>query len=377
MKYLVSTITLLLIVLFSLLTISFFPMGFWLRALILLTITLVFLPSLRTKIERYTGRSIHWWGWSSAVVVLLVGFVLLGYVDQPGSVYKSPKIKSQFNALYNEKMTDWPVPYKDVFVDTRFGRVHVIVSGPEEAPPMLLLHASAVSSWSWKYNIKRLSKYYRTYAIDLIGDAGKSEYASLKYVMKDGHDQADLYTEITQKLGLTSACVVGASEGGFIGTNYALYAPERVKKLVLLGPMGYSGASRSVLRIMMAQFFPLKPIQESTFRWAFGDSPELRKDFYNWFHLVMTGYQPAKVAPLPFSAKERKSLSVPVLFVFGQNDNLVGDPETARLRIQDVPDVLVKTIDAGHLMSAEQPAKVNELIIHFCQDSLASPDGEF
>ncbi|UCF98397.1 MAG: alpha/beta fold hydrolase, partial [Spirochaetaceae bacterium] len=120
-----------------------------------------------------------------------------------------------------------------------------IVSGPKEAPPMLLLQASGVAGWSWKYNVEELNERYRTYAIDLIGDAGKSEYASLQHIMKTGRDQAELYTEITDKLGVGKAFVVGASEGGFIGSNYALYAPERVQQLVLLGPMGYAGSVRA------------------------------------------------------------------------------------------------------------------------------------
>ena len=140
---------------------------------------------------------------------------------------------------------------------------------------MLLLHASGVSSWSWKFNAQELSKAYRTYAIDLIVDAGKSEFASLDNIMKDGRDQAELYNEIMDKLAVEKAFIVGASEGGFIASNYALNEPERVEKLALLGPMGYAGATQSVMRIMFAQFFLLKHIQESTFRWAFSDNPLL------------------------------------------------------------------------------------------------------
>jgi len=95
---------------------------------------------------------------------------------------------------------------------------------------MLLLHASGVSSWSWKFNAQELSKAYRTYAIDLIGDAGKSEFASLDNIMKDGRDQAELNNEIMDKLAVEKAFIVGASEGGFIASNYALNAPERVEK---------------------------------------------------------------------------------------------------------------------------------------------------
>jgi pimeloyl-ACP methyl ester carboxylesterase len=146
------------------------------------------------------------------------------------SIYKSPAVKAQFLQIYDEKMAEWPIPYEDVFVDTQYGRVHAIASGPEDTSAMLLLHASGVASWSWKYNVEGLSQTYRTYAIDLIGDAGKSEFTGLEHILKDGKDQAALYAEITDKLGISKTFLVGASEGGFIATNFALYYPERVEK---------------------------------------------------------------------------------------------------------------------------------------------------
>jgi pimeloyl-ACP methyl ester carboxylesterase len=182
--------------------------------------------------------------------------------------------------------------------------------------------------------------------------------------MEDGQDQAKLYTEITNQLGVAKAYVVGASEGGFVGSNYALHAPERVEKLVLLGPMGYAGATQSIMRIMFAQFFPLKPIQESTFRWALSDDPKLGEAFGEWFRLFMT-CSPKKVAPMPLKPEERQSIQVPVLFVFGERDNLVGDPAKATALVQDMPDVRVEVLDTGHLIGAEQPEQVNALIIEF------------
>lgn len=230
---------------------------------------------------------------------------------------------------------------------------------------MLLLHASGVGSWSWKYNVEELNRRFRTYAIDLIGDAGKSEYASMKNTMKTGRDQAELYTEITDKLGVEKAYVVGASEGGFIGSNYALHFPERVEKLALLGPMGYAGALKSAMRITFAQFFPLKPIQASTFSWAFSDNARLKEEFGEWFPLLMSGMFPEKVTPLPLSPEQRQSFQVPVMFVFGERDNLIGDPDAAKRLVQDIPDARVEIVEAGHLMGAELPEKVNALITEF------------
>jgi len=292
-------------IVFGLLLISMLLIKNWLNALVLFLLVLLVFPPFNSFIKNQIGWSIHPVLRLALIagLLLIFGRLLLG--SDATSIYKSPQVEAQFMELYNGKMEEWPVSYEDIYIDTQYGKVHVIASGPQDAPPMLLLHASGVSGWSWKYNVEALSQDYRTYAIDLIGDAGKSEFSSLDHIMKDGSDQAKLYGEISNKLGIEQAYVVGASEGGFIGTNYALHAPHRVKKMALLGPMGYSGATQSVMRIMFAQFFPLRPIQESTFKWAFSDSPKIMEDFGDWFHLIMTGYNPAKVAPLPISAENR------------------------------------------------------------------------
>jgi pimeloyl-ACP methyl ester carboxylesterase len=352
-------------VLFTLLTLSMLLMKNWLHALVLALVVLLLLPPVSAWIVSQFGWSIHPLLRLVLIAGLLFAFVRLLLGAKPTSIYKSPQVRARFMEIYDEKMRDWPVPYEDVYVDTRYGQVHVIVSGPGDAPPMLLLHASGVSGWSWKFNVQGLSQRYRTYAIDLIGDAGKSEFATMKHIMKTGRDQAELYAEIMEQLGIESAYVVGASEGGFIGTNCALYAPERVEKLALLGPMGYSGAAKSSMRIMFAQFFPLKPIQKNTFSWAFSDHPQLKEEFGEWFTLIMTGYNPSKVTPLPFSAEERRSIKVPVLFVFGERDNLVGDPQAASALVQDIPDVRVAIVNAGHLVAAEQPDRANALVTEF------------
>jgi pimeloyl-ACP methyl ester carboxylesterase len=352
-------------ILFAVFVMSMLLMNNWLPAAVLFLVVLLVFPPITSALRTRFGWPVHLVARLVLIAVLLLIFARLLTGGERTSIYSSPQVKARLLEIYEEKMKEWPVAYEDVFLDTRYGTVHVIASGPQGAPPMLLLHASGVAAWSWKFNVSRLSREYRTYAVDLIGDAGKSEYADLDSIMKTGRDQAELYAEITEKLGVGKTYVVGASEGGFIGSNYALHFPDRVEKLVLLGPMGYAGAIRSVIRITFAQFFPLKPVQASTFRWAFSDSPKLKEEFDEWFHLLMSGTFPLKVSPLPLSAEQRQSLSVPVLFVFGERDNLVGDPKAAETLVQDIPDVRVEIVEAGHLMAAELPEQVNGLILGF------------
>ena len=85
--------------------------------------------------------------------------------------------------------------------------------------------------------------------------------------------------------------------------------------------------------------------------------------------MLMSSTRPMKVAPMPLSAEERQRLEVPVLFVFGERDHLVGDPEAARALVQDIPDVRVEVVAAGHLMGGEQPERINALILEFFEES--------
>jgi len=377
MKYVWLFLGWIITAVFLMLTISMLMLANWLAAIVLILLVLLCMPPsagyvkkriFGTKDPGRINPAVFQLMRLFLILVLLFLFGRLLIGGEAASIYASPEVKEEFFRIYDEKMEEWPLPYEDLFLDTGYGRVHVIVSGRETAPPLLLLHASGVSSWSWKFNAAALGAHFRLLAVDLIGGPGKSEYADLTKIMENGRDQADLYAEICTNLGVQKSFVAGASEGGFIGTNYALYYPERVEKLVLLGPMGYSGAAKSIFRISLAQFFPLELIQRNTFNWAFSNSPVLTEEYQEWFPLLMNEVRPMKVAPLPFSEEIRQSLQVPVLFIFGRRDNLVGDPQKAESGVQDIPDVRVEIVDAGHLMAAEIPDEINSYILSFFQE---------
>ncbi len=343
--------------------------GNWVRAIALFLAALAMSPAFGWFLEVNGSGSRAVVHRGVAVVALLGAFLWISATEERDSIYASPDIRDQFHAMYHKELASWPVPFESTSLETEYGQVHVLVSGPEDGPPMLLLHASGVASWSWRYNVEDLSGPFRTYAIDLIGDAGLSEYSTLKHTMRNGEDQADLYAAVMDHFGIDSAIVVGASDGGFIATNLATHHPERVERMVLLGPMGYAGAGLAISRITLTQMFPFRALQDATFRWAFSDDERLREVYSEWFPLLMEGVFPRKVAPFTFSAGERQRVSVPTLFVFGDRDNLVGDVDRARALVQDVPEVATEIIDAGHLMGGEVPRLVNPLILKFAARS--------
>ena len=90
------------------------------------------------------------------------------------STFKTPEGKAAYMAAYEAAMNSWPVPYEKIEVSTRFGTTHVVISGPQEAPALVLLHGYLATLTMWSPNIADFSQDYRVYAIDVMGQPGKS-----------------------------------------------------------------------------------------------------------------------------------------------------------------------------------------------------------
>ena len=85
-------------------------------------------------------------------------------------IYKNPESKARCLAVYDAALAHWPVPYDELDLPTRFGGTHVIVSGPDDAPPLVLLHGNWATATMWSSTIAELSRDFRTYAVDQIDD---------------------------------------------------------------------------------------------------------------------------------------------------------------------------------------------------------------
>jgi predicted PurR-regulated permease PerM len=122
----------------------------WLPAVPVLIIALLLLPPVRTLIHQLTGRGLPLWVGSVLILVLFVlfGVLLLTGMAPKHSIYKSSEVQEKLMAIYDDRIEKWPDAHENKYIDSKYGKVHVIISGPEDAPPIVLLHASGVSAWS-------------------------------------------------------------------------------------------------------------------------------------------------------------------------------------------------------------------------------------
>ncbi|MBN2280742.1 MAG: alpha/beta hydrolase [Candidatus Marinimicrobia bacterium] len=350
---------------FLLMAMMMFNYGRYLQSFPILGISLIFVPAFRNFLRNKFKQKITW------QVFALTGFLLWGgmmatvLLFPADSIYKNEDFRQELDDLYNDKLAEWPTDFESVYVNTKYGRIHVIVSGPEDGFPVLLCHASAFGAWSWKYNVGELNKKYRTYAVDNIGEGGKNRMLAPYYIPVNGLEIAELYTDITEKLGVKKSHVIGASIGGYIATCYALHAPERVEKMVLLGAMGYGSILLGTITMTLAQGFPLNAIQKATFRWAYGDDDELERACGLWFRRYMKGLLPTPISPKSFVPDQLRSIRSATLAYFGTEDRMIGDKCAAKKLAENIPIIDIKIVNAGHMMGIEIADEVNRNIMEF------------
>ena len=87
-------------------------------------------------------------------------------MNQKISVFRSPEGEAQYYTAYDAVLKQWPVPYEEVHIPTRFGDTHVIISGAKNAPPVFLLQPAGGGAVIWIRNVKSLGEHYRIYAVD-------------------------------------------------------------------------------------------------------------------------------------------------------------------------------------------------------------------
>lgn len=288
-------------------------------------------------------------------------------------VFSSSEGEAEIMSAYQAIMEKWPVPCKELTVSTSFGETHVIASGPENAPPVVLLHALLATATSWYRNVEALSQSYRVYAVDVIGEGNKSRPFK---PITSLDDFLQWFTELIDGLGIKTLYLAGNSYGGFTGAYYAMKLPERIRKLVLIGPAATIYPMRPFYIHMfipkaMYGFFPklpgLKQVMRNSVDWMHKGLPcdPLWEPVF--YRSMVYGGLINQVFPRVYSKDEFAQIKASVLLILGEKEVIYNNLKSALQTAQElIPGVEVEMIpDAHHVTAVAQPEKVNQRILKF------------
>lgn len=263
--------------------------------------------------------------------------------------------------------------------------VNVCEIGPADGSPIVWVHGLSGSWQNWLENLPVLADAgFRCVALDLPG-FGRSPLPRERITISG---YGAIVDELLETLGISAACLVGNSMGGFIAAEVAIRFPQRVERLVLVSAAGLSieelrndkgQAALDRLDFIIGAYFgwfasksDFVARRERLRRVAFAvvaahpdKLPALLVE-ENLRGSGKPGFVPAVDALTSYPIRERlPEIACPTLIVWGAKDRLVPVRDAAEFE-RLIPDSRkVVYSDTGHVAMLERPVAFNALLQAF------------
>ncbi|MBL8920719.1 MAG: alpha/beta hydrolase [Myxococcaceae bacterium] len=290
--------------------------------------------------------------------------------------FASESKKARYLAHLQQRAAAWPIPFEGRTVETARGRTFMRISGPADAPPLVLLPGGGTSSLMWQPNIGGLSAHYRTYALDSIVDLGLSANT---HPVKTVDDLTTWLEELFEALRLGPGLrLMGLSHGAWLAAHYAYRFPSRLAKVVLLAPPGWAVAIRPgyLLRMMQILLPPRRVFIRKVYREslpglvATGASglkliDEMTDDLALAFECFGLRRMTQMLEPT-VAEDERLRLTMPTLFVIGEHEVMYPAQEALDRLARVAPGIQRLLIPGvGHDLTWARPDELNRHVLAF------------
>ena len=268
------------------------------------------------------------------------------------TIYKSEEGKKKILELYDQQLKRLTVPYKDLYVETSFGKTHLIETGNLTGEPLLVFHGGNATT---AYNLLAcdfLFADFHIYAVDMIGHPGKSAQKSLPAF---GYDYGKWAGEVIDGLKIKKMSLFGGSFGAGIIVKSMCVVPSKIKRVVLYVPSGIKNApvikSASMMFPMILYWITHKDkwLKKCILPMAVKEE-NITDDIYQTAKLSIDHAKVKKIMPSNASEKKMRRCKAPALVMAAEKDCLfpgVGVIKRAEKIIPNCRTYLLK--DRGHI----------------------------
>ncbi|MEM6264786.1 MAG: alpha/beta hydrolase [Bacteroidota bacterium] len=293
-------------------------------------------------------------------------------------------VHAQLAPLASMQDLSYPFPDKKIMLSNEVEIAYVEEGSSGET--LLFIHGLGSYLPAWQENIKTLRTSYRCIAIDLpgYGKSSKGAYSgSMEFFSK-------VVAEFIDSMKLGRVTLVGHSMGGQISMVTTIAFPQKVQRLILCDPAGFEtfteGQKQWFREILSARGVKLTPVNAiwENIAYNFYDMPKSAhfmawdrinmrsaKEFDWYCYIIPKCVQGMVDRPV---YNQLSAIKVPVLVIFGENDNLIPNRFLNPGRTRAVAESgasqlpnhqLVMVPKAGHFAMFEQAETVNAAITAF------------
>ena len=252
---------------------------------------------------------------------------------------------------------------------------------------ILLIHGSGpgVTAWAnWRLTLPALAKSGRVIAPDMVGFGYTESPPDVRYNLSTWTRQA---IDLIDYLGIPSVSVVGNSFGGAVALALAAAQPNRVNKILLMGPVGVSfpitaglekvwgyepspAAMKQLLEVFVYdQRMATDDLAEMRFR------ASVRADVQERFASLFPAPRQRWVDALAQPPDCLRQIRHETLIVHGRDD-LVIPLSASEILAKLLPNATLVPFDrCGHWVQIENASRFNELAAAFFFARHVSNDG--
>ncbi len=247
------------------------------------------------------------------------------------------------------------------------------------ATPLVLVHGFSVPYFIWEPTFQALTQAgWQVVRYDLFG-RGLSDRPRCRYDL-------DLFlrqlSELLDALGWQRVDLIGLSMGGAIASGFSVRAPRRVRRLVLIDPIGVCpmplpwvyrvaflpavgelllgafGAERMV-RSAAADFFEARQVE------MFQERYRQQMRYRGFMRAILSTVRSGMLNGFPEVYRALGQLALPLLLIWGREDRTL-PLEQSRPLLEVVPHARFHVLEGcGHIPHYERPEGVNPLLIEF------------
>ncbi len=272
-------------------------------------------------------------------------------------------------ALYDEALARLGPGCETRMVGTHLGGTHVIVAGPEDAPPLVVLQGGNFLNPLCLAWFLPLAGEYRVYAPGIIGQPGRSAQARPS-AKGDGH--ARWLMDVLDGLGLGRAAFVGISYGAGLILRLAGFAPARVARAVLVSPAGVAVGPvwpmvREVALPML--IYRASPNRERLLRAASPILTEPEEPYVRQLGLVYRHVKLDRELPRAATKVELAGYQGPTLLFAAENDLFFPADKVVPRARELISNLQAETLPGRHVPSRGTFARINDRAAAFLRPS--------
>ena len=281
------------------------------------------------------------------------------------SLYKSELGKREILDLYDQKLEELNIEYESRYVDTSYGKTHVLITGDSSNPPLLLVHGSNACAPIALECYPNLNSKYQVFAVDVLAQPNKS--AETRLSMKDA-SYGVWMNEVMDQLQINDVVLAGFSFGGLIILKTLIHNATKVKEVFLASPAYI--VNGNPIKALFKVFLPMKLYMKTeNMKYVEKFLSALfteRDEFAIRFLSKAFKYFDMDFTPVPtIKTNEAQKIKTPITLIAAKNDIIFPGGKMIKRALQILPSIKETVLleKSNHVQSKKGNSIVEDLIL--------------